>query len=194
MKNKRFLNWIVATILMYFASFSHGVSIDILPIDQTVDLGENVSVDIVVSDFSEGQALGDYDFDISFDNSIIELTDVIFGDQLGFSVQDSSSVDAGIVNINELSWETPEVLENNQASSFTLVSLMFSTMSLGTSMVDFDIIWALGDQLGQALSVASSGAQITVIDPGISPVPIPAAFPLLLAGLVGLSFLRRKKL
>lgn len=171
----------------------NALSLQFLPSDQTVNLGDSALVDILISDLDAMQALGDFDFDLSFDSSILSVNNVMFGSELGFSLQDSS-VSGNTVNINELSLESPDFLVDNQPSQFVLASVEFDTLSVGTSILDFANIFAFGDQFGNSLSFDSifSGS-ITVLDSDMAPVPVPASLPLFLSAMAGFAAYRRKQ-
>ena len=178
-------------LLSSVSTVSQALMIDITPNFQSVFVGESVSVDIVASDVSNAGGLGDFDFDLSFDDSILNFDSVTFGTGLGFGLQDSSAL-GGSLNINEVSFESEAYLLANQADSFILATINFTASAIGLSDVAFDSIWALGDAGGNAIDpFNTSNASIEVLQRSAS-VPEPSALALLSLGL-GLMVLRHRK-
>ena len=73
--------------------------------------------------------------------------DPVLGDQLDilvFGVPTTTTPGVGTVNLFELSLDAPGVLDTIQAGSFTLATITFATLALGTSGIDPSII-ALGN-------------------------------------------------
>lgn len=85
---------------------------------------------------------------------------------------------------------------NDQYSytTFTLGSQFFEQISLGLQVfINIDV-----NDEGWYVTLAKSvlttdGADLPPVDPGVSPVPVPAAAPLLLAGLGALGFAARRR-
>lgn len=163
---------------------------------EVVPLGEPAVVDIIISglgDFAP-PSLSIFDLDVSFDNSILGFGSVTFGDPmlgdqldpLGLGSITADTPGVGTVNLFELSFDDPLTLDTLQAGSFTLATLSFDTLGLGTSPLGLTIN-ALGDASGDPLEQvrADSGA--------VSVVPEPATFLLMGAGLAGIAGLRRKR-
>ncbi|WP_018414683.1 PEP-CTERM domain protein [Teredinibacter turnerae] len=191
MKKMHVIQLVSALLLAAHLTSANAITIDILPTEQTVLLGDQVGVDIWVSDLGDNFALGDFDFDLSFDSSIISFDSVSFGSGLGDSWQDYSSTD-GLLNLNELSWETAGSLLTNQPMNFSLATILFNTEAIGSTQVSFSTVWALGDQWGNPFDFTTSDGTINVIG-GVNPVPLPGSLPLMLSGLIAAGFVRYKK-
>ena len=137
-------------VLMFFSSSSvQAISLDFVPSTQQVDIGSTVDVDIVISglgDFTD-PSLGVFDLDVIFDPTILSFDSVTFGLLLGdpslgeaITVEDAST--PGTVNLFEVSllegdavtcfFCIPPFLNDLQPSSFTLATLTFDTLSVGT--------------------------------------------------------------
>ncbi|MGF1765385.1 PEP-CTERM sorting domain-containing protein [Aliivibrio kagoshimensis] len=157
------------------------------PDNQFTGLGDSVSVDIRIQDLQPHESVGDFDFDIIFDDTKLILDSVAFGAGLDLGNLTSwpdwsiPALSPNIININELSFESPADLFEFQPDDFTLATLHFTTTDFGVAMVDFANVWALGDQLGDPLMFISAPGSITI--------PEPSSLAVLCLGLL---LLRRK--
>ncbi len=183
-------------LLLAYASPAHSIAIDVIPDFQEVDVGTSVSVDITISglDDTTAPSLSSFDLDIDYDPTRLFFTGVggvSFGDQLdlfglgSIRVIDDSAAD--IVNLFELSLDSPDDLNNLQLSSFSLATLTFDTIGAGTSAMTVAIN-ALVDANGDPLTADLQGASINAV--AVSAVPEPTTALLMVAGLTAL--LRRK--
>ena len=174
---------------------------------QEVLVGELVDAELIISGLGDGGApsLSTFDLEIGFDSAILAFESVTFGSYLGGT--DPSSFETslgftdygtGTVNIFEISWlyanqasdpfcppGYPPYLDDIQPSSFTLATLTFDTLFLGTSPLNISIN-TLGDVNGYPLAYNLKSGNIKV-------VPEPATLILLGSGLAGIGFLRKKK-
>ncbi len=176
-------------------SESHAILIEFVPDSQSVTLGSTADVELVVSgldDFS-ADSLSVFDIDVSFDPALLDFTAVAFGDPvLGdrldlFGLGSFTDVIPGVgtVNLFELSFDLPGDLDTLQAGSFTLATLTFDTLALGTSALLVSIN-ALGDSFGFPLFADVSAGSITS-------VPEPSALALFWVGLAALAFVSRRR-
>ncbi|MGY6276439.1 hypothetical protein [Methylomonas sp. MgM2] len=161
----------------------------------SVDLGfsevsrtaDSVDMALEVSGLDGGVAssLSTYDLDVHFDSTHLTFAGVVFGDAtlgdqldlFGFASNPIAShlTEPGVVNVFELSLDTPENLDNLQADRFVLATLSFDIINIGTTRLYIDVN-AFADANGNPIVPIVSSATI-------SNVPLPASAGLMVAGL-----------
>lgn len=172
--------------------FNPGFSFTMVSISDISQTGNSVNVQISISGLGANIApsLGAYDLDLSFDSSHLAFSGAVFGDALlgnqldllNFGDTSSSAflATADTLNLSELSFDTVEDLNNLQADSFTLATVSFDVLNVGTSQLTL-FANAFADAEGNALSVITLSAPVTT-------VPLPSAMLLMASGLMGLGF------
>jgi hypothetical protein len=174
---------------------AEAISLEFLPTTQSVMFGNQVTVDVNVSN-PNGTLVGAYDFFVNYNPDVLTLNDVVFGSALGGppdSIQDDIESPAGQINVSELSLLTDLTALQNGIDDLLLFSIIFDTDTLGSSPLTFSENIAgvaggfLGDETGQAILLDSVGSG------SINVVPIPGAIWLMISGLFALyGFTRRQ--
>ncbi len=190
---------ILCLLLLVGASFhSQAAIISFDPSDQTVGLGDSVSVDIRISDLGDDILTG-FDLDISFDDAILGFGSFTFGtglDVFGLgTLNDVIDWGGGLVNIFELSFDFDEDLELFQPNDFVLGTFNFSTLSMGTSALDTFLFGGLtgGFVFDDALGFEVASVVQADLQSGSITVPEPGILLLFITGLLGMGIFRRIK-
>jgi hypothetical protein len=181
----RYCKPLIAALLLSTSGLAESaITLGVTPVGRT---GWSVAVGITISGLGAGEApsLGSYDLDLNFDNSHLEYVGTSFGDPVlgdeldvldfGANVTSVGSSGSGVLNLFELSFDSPEDLNALQADSFTLAVVNFNFRQAGSSPLSL-VVNALGDADGNALAASVSSTTV-------SPVPLPSAFWLMATGL-----------
>ncbi|RJP36438.1 MAG: hypothetical protein C4547_07385 [Phycisphaerales bacterium] len=195
----------LASVLMSAAGFSArgDIVIDFVPSVLTVPVGDTFDIDVVISGLGVGAApsVGAFDFDILFNDAVLSLNSLTFGDPLLGDQIDLSglampgidlgySVSApGVIDVFEFSLDTEAFLNANQADEFVMFRMSFDAIAAGFSALsidDNDHFFALLDASGLVDLPA------TLNDGGITVIPAPGAAVLAMLG-VGFVGLRLRR-
>ena len=199
MRNKLSTILTGTAILALCQGTAQAISLNLVPSPQNAFLGNAIDVAVTISELGDGLApsLSVYDLDISFNDTILDFSNATFGDPVlgnqldlsGFGDMKLSVPSADVVQIVQVSFNSPGDLDTLQADSFTLATLTFDTIATGTSPLNLSITH-LGDSLGNPLPANVGSSSVTVSNRPIT-VPEPS-FNLLSFGLmIGLGTLRK---
>lgn len=189
MKKINIVKYLLLGSLLCASQSSFAVMIGFEPNYQLVNLGDQATVDIVVSDLG-GAEIGGFDFSTAWDDSILALSDVSFGSALGdtdpFSLETMIDSIAGIGNVelSGLSLLFDLTGLQNGVDDVVLATLTFDTLSTGIS--GLDLIGSilprggfLSDSAGMLLATTANSGEIEVV----ASVPVPAPTSILLFGI-----------
>lgn len=196
-----FIKFLQTTTLLIGSAFvtaQAAPTLSFSPSPQTFNVGDSAQVDVVISGLEDSgldEIVSSYDLSINYDSSILGFSNInIFENPFGFvGGTDSNASTAGVIDFSLFSFEFDTDLQSIQGDSIILATLGFDTLTAGTSALGFDFTDVTG--LGfSPLSLATMNGEISVN--GVSAVPLPAAFPLMLSAVGAVGFLgsRRKKL
>lgn len=152
-------------------------------------LGEMINIEVWLYGLgdpgtTDHLALGAFDLDLSFNNSVTAYKSITFGnvlDDSGYILLTADRPSENSINFSGVS-----ILDDlsTQPNEFQLFSLSFSADRVGTSTLKFDRM-LLADALANPLDVKAYSAEINV-----STVPAPASLPMICIGLVIISLVR----
>lgn len=195
MNHKHVIGLIVTTRVLCLGTPAHAnISLSVVPSAPTVDVGDFVDIDIVISGLIDALApsVGVYDINVLFDDDIIAFDDVVFGPRIGgdldvFDLGGNPTFATPFVdgvNLFELSLDTPMDLNDHQVDEFIVATLTFQALTTGFSSLEL-FINELGDADGAPLTASTSGGGITVI-------PAPASAVLAALGMSLAGWIRRR--
>jgi hypothetical protein len=167
---KSVLLLVVNVALVASFALTESASAQVLSIGSgSIAPGGTDTVDLNISGLGNGTALGAYDINVGFNPSVVGFSsaafgDPVLGDQLdpqGFGTINFVNSGNGTVELFELSLDDPGVLISSQASSFTLATLTFDGVGVGSSPLALSVN-AIGDENGNPLTTSLSNGSITV--------------------------------
>ena len=140
-KSNKTIRIVLCTIFMiaFFSSRVWAIALSFEESASTINIGESIEIDLVISGL-ENNNLAAFDFNVNFDDSILDFNSYSLGTGLGtgWDISDFSLgyLGAGSCNVHlsEFSWLWDFTF---QPDSFTLATLTFTGAGVGTSPLSF---------------------------------------------------------
>ncbi|MCE4558027.1 cohesin domain-containing protein [Pelomonas cellulosilytica] len=179
---------LAGAVLLLAHAVAGAASLSLQPTPLNVVPGAPFAVDLVVSGVGTAGAgsIGGFDLELSFDPAVLTLQSFALGGFLGQISQvealDDSRLQAGTLQLTEVSLLPSAQLDALQPNSFSLATMHFvatSSTPVGGAQVSITRLWALGLANGTGLPVET----VTLSGVTISAVPEGATLAMLLAGL-----------
>lgn len=208
--NRYFVNRVGAAFLLFASAGlqAQGIVLSFDPAAQSVDLGSSVNVGLVISGLGDSTApsLGAFDLDIHFDPGRLSFSSATFGDPvlgdrldvlgLGGNSTVAGITSPGVLNVFEVSLDSPADLVSLQEDRFTLATLTFSAIGAGNSALGISIN-SLSDENAVELTAEVSTGSVTVAQTAVAIPEIDAMTAAgaltLLAGALCLKAERRRR-
>ena len=172
---KKTLNILTVAGALLASLSANAVSLDLLPNQSSVNLGDPVQVELRISGLGAGTApsLGAYDFALAFNPVVLGFGGFTFGDSVlgnqldlaGFgTVAGFDGGTAGRLNVFEISLDLAGDLDALQAASFALGTVSFNALGNGVSALQFtSAVWS--EAGGNPLAVQLGSGSIRVPEP-----------------------------
>ena len=168
----------------------HAVSLDLSPASSSVNLGDQVQVELRISGLGDGTApsLGAYDFMLAFNPTVLGFSAFSFGDSIlgnqldlaGFgTVAGFDGGTPGQLSVFEISLDLSTDLDTLQAGAFALGTISFNTLGNGVSALEFTSV-LFSDAGGNPLAVQFGSGSISVPEPVSGGLMVAAAVALAL--------------
>lgn len=183
--------WAAGAALALTALTSSAYTVSLTPATQTVGLGSEVVVDLVLSDLGP-DGLGAFDFDLNFDDSRLDFLSVTDGAVLGLSIG-LSLIDGGsTLTLYDFSFDDPAALLASQqgGSGFlTLATVRFTTLAAGVAALSLSN-GTVADVFGTTVSFTQNAAEVVITES--QAVSAPGTLALVLAAALALAVTRRR--
>lgn len=163
-------------------------------------IGDVLTADFIISDIEEDSGgfqklLATFDFNVSWDNSIIQYAATSFGNKLnvGAGSDQFSDVFPDSLGLSEISyaWWDELLAVQDGLTSFVLASVDFTVIGNGSGILNLTNV-AFGDDFGDAFTQVSSSDKAYAVTSG-NPVDVPEPASLMLMFMALILLVRQQK-
>ena len=191
-----------ALLLLVNMSVASAAVISFEPDSDTVNVGESFNVEVKIAALG-ADILTTFDFDMLFDNAILNFNSFTFGDAVNGNQLDISGLTGGLfastivnpgkINATDLSFDTDATLIANQLDEFVLGTLNFTANALGSAAFTFQNVILggafNGGFIATPIDFTANSATVNVV---ASSIDEPGALLLMFIGLATVVTQRRK--
>ncbi len=141
---KRLFVLVIVLAALVTAAPARAITIGFSPSSQTVDVGDLVFVDVVVSGLDAFEEIvAAYDLDVTYNPAIVSATGVVFGNALGDEALFEVFNDFDILTPGRIDFAAVSLLDDQdvnalQGDSVVLATLSFIALNPGTTPLIFD--------------------------------------------------------
>jgi hypothetical protein len=128
---------------------AQAVSINLLPTNQTVSVGNSLGIDIQISELGDLQSpsLSGFALNLSFDPTILSFNNLSFGDPVKGDLVGLSDAtrftdiqtNLGVISFAEISLDDPTALNQAQPDSFIIARANFTALNAGSSLLTLSV-------------------------------------------------------
>lgn len=180
---------LICTLLLTASFAGNAAFISLETNNANVEVGDNINVDVWIRDLG-AEFVSAFDLDLSFDNTLVQYTNTMFGPFLGNNVDSVQGVIAGgsSINIAELSFLFDAELDDLQRDpvnriDFVLASIQFSAEQVGVAgfNISFDPFFGgvFGELADPVTFTLPQNPLLVNITQSTTPVPEPNLFGLI---------------
>ena len=160
-----------------------GITLTVNPLQPSAGVGGTSQIDLMIGGLGNKTApsLSAFDIDLTFDPALLSVSKTVFGtssptaNQLALSgsvsITQVGQSTPGDLRLQEISLDSPSVLDTQQLGAFTVAEITLRGEAPGVSPLSLSVN-ALGDSQGDPLSASRvTGASLTVTPSTATPEP-----------------------
>lgn len=132
----RFLRFLTLSASLAIAAPASAVVLEFQPSNSTVVLGDQATIDVVVSDLG-GSLVGGYNFSVGWDPSLFSFVDLSFGSFLDGPTDSFQQVNVAPGSAQAIEVSLGPLSNQDGFTPFSLFSFTLDTLALGTSLLEF---------------------------------------------------------
>lgn len=189
-KGKQYSTWFCAAILalLVFTGSAGAIMVNFNPSYKEITQGDTFDFDVIISGLDDTN-LTAFEFDLFFDDDILDFTEYTLTNELGVIPDDAYDTSLGHIGEGQINFGALSFLDNltPQLDSFSLATISFTGQSEGTGKFSLGNV-TLWDEFGYDIGANVQKSAAVVVDP----VPEPSTYILLGCGLLGILGFRKR--